>query len=72
LMVELDNHATWCAGRGMNESYAELVRFVDLFSQATEAGISPRFAEIAKTRLLRGQSRVQIRASWRRAMVWRT
>jgi hypothetical protein len=55
LMVERDNHATWCAGRGMNESYDELVRFVGLFTQASEAGISPRFADIAKTPLFRGQ-----------------
>jgi inosine-uridine nucleoside N-ribohydrolase len=55
LMIEQDNHATWCAGRGMNASYDELVRFVGHFKQAIDAGIAPAFAEIAETPLFRGQ-----------------
>eukprot|EP00978_Attheya_sp_CCMP212_P018447 scaffold50482_cov55-Attheya_sp.AAC.1 len=55
LMIERDNHATWCPDRGMEESYQALLRFLKLFTQAKEAGIAPAFDSIAETPVFRGQ-----------------
>mmetsp|Transcript_13118 Transcript_13118/g.14575 ORF Transcript_13118/g.14575 Transcript_13118/m.14575 type:complete len:542 (-) Transcript_13118:61-1686(-) len=55
LMIERENHATWCPDKGMEESYTALVRFVKLFRKANEAGVSPEFSTIADTPVFRGQ-----------------
>mmetsp|Transcript_27665 Transcript_27665/g.40072 ORF Transcript_27665/g.40072 Transcript_27665/m.40072 type:complete len:547 (+) Transcript_27665:91-1731(+) len=57
LMIERDNHATWCPDRGMEESYQGLLKFVQLFGKAKEAGVAPVFADVAKTPVFRGQTK---------------
>lgn len=57
MMIERDNHATWCPDRGMEESYKGIKRFLKLFAQAKDAGIAPAFASIAETPVFRGQDK---------------
>ena len=54
-MIERDNHATWCPGKGMEESYEAIKAAVALFSKAKAAGISPAVAELSKTKVHKGQ-----------------
>ena len=54
-MIERDNHATWCPGRGMEESYEATKALVALFSKAKAAGISPAVAKLANTKVFKGQ-----------------
>ena len=56
-MIERENHATWCPRKAMEESYEAIVAIVALFSKAKGAGISPAVAELAKTKVLKGQDR---------------
>jgi len=55
LMIERENHVTWCPDKGMEESYTALVRFLKLFRKANEAGVSPEVSTIANTPVFRGQ-----------------
>lgn len=57
LMIERENHATWCPDVGMDQSYKGLLRLVDLFSSAVEAGVAPVFADIASTPVYKGQTK---------------
>jgi len=57
LMIERDNHATWCPSRGMEQSYLGLKRFVKLFGEAGFAGICPAFKNIKDTPIKRGQTK---------------
>jgi purine nucleosidase len=56
-MIERDNHATWCPRKAMEESFEATVALVALFSKAKAVGISPRVAELAKTKVFKGQDR---------------
>lgn len=57
IMIERDNHATWCPDRGMEESYTAIQRFLKLFKEAKNAGIAPAYASIAETPVFRGQTK---------------
>lgn len=57
IMIERDNHATWCPDRGMEESYTAIKRFLKLFKEAKNAGIAPAYASIAETPVFRGQTK---------------
>lgn len=57
IMIERDNHATWCPDRGMKESYTAIKRFLKLFKEAKNAGIAPAYASIAETPVFRGQTK---------------
>jgi len=55
-MIEQDNHAIWCANKGMEESYQGLLRLLELFKQAKVSGMAPAYAELSKTNAYRGQT----------------
>lgn len=57
MMIERENHATWCPDRGMEVSYQGIRRFLKLFTQAKDAGVSPAFSSIAETSVFRGQAK---------------